>query len=92
MADECKTDILSPTSSIDNSELSLNEKWMKIALTHAKEALQNGEVPVGCIFMYNNEIIANGGNIVNETKNATRHAEMICIDTVLNWKGIHRQE
>lgn len=57
--------------------------WMKTALGFAEDALKQGEVPVGCIFIYNNEIIANGGNTVNETKNATRHAEMDCIDLVL---------
>ena len=59
--------------------------WMKIALGFAENALKNNEVPVGCIFVYDNEIIANGANTVNETKNATRHAEMNCIDTVLSW-------
>ena len=62
-----------------------DEKWMKTALTRAEEALERGEVPVGCIFVYEGEIIADGGNSVNETKNATRHAEMNCIDDVINW-------
>lgn len=60
-------------------------KWMNVSLKFAEEALRNGEVPVGCIFIYKNEIIANGVNSVNETKNATRHAEINCIDIVVNW-------
>ncbi|EMP39111.1 tRNA-specific adenosine deaminase 2, partial [Chelonia mydas] len=35
----------------------------------AKEALENGEVPVGCLMVYNNEILGKGRNEVNETKN-----------------------
>lgn len=65
--------------------------WMDIALQKAEESLRAGEVPVGCLFIYNNEIIATGNNTVNETRNATRHAEMNCIDQVLQFskeKGV----
>lgn len=68
-----------------STEESSFDSWMKTALDHAKQALERGEVPVGCIFIYENNVIANGGNTANETKNATRHAEMNCIDTVLEW-------
>lgn len=56
---------------------------MEQAFSYAREALANQEVPVGCIFVLNQEIVAVGRNEVNETKNATRHAEMICIDQVV---------
>uniref|UniRef100_A0A146KSV7 tRNA-specific adenosine deaminase 2 n=1 Tax=Lygus hesperus TaxID=30085 RepID=A0A146KSV7_LYGHE len=59
-----------------------NEKWMKVAIELAEKALAQGEVPVGCIFVRGEEIIAKGRNDVNRTRNATRHAEMICIDEV----------
>lgn len=59
--------------------------WMDIALQKAEESLKAGEVPVGCLFIYNNEIIAIGNNTVNETCNATRHAEINCIDQVLKF-------
>ncbi|XP_077990117.1 tRNA-specific adenosine deaminase 2-like [Glandiceps talaboti] len=61
------------------------QKWMQKSLDMGKEALSQGEVPVGCLMVYNNEIIGMGRNAVNETKNATRHAEMIAIDEVLEW-------
>lgn len=57
--------------------------WMDIALKKAAASLKVGEVPVGCLFIYNNEIIAESNNTVNETCNATRHAEINCIDQVL---------
>lgn len=56
---------------------------MEAAITNARQALANQEVPVGCVFIYRNEIVAEGANLVNDTKNATRHAELICIDKVL---------
>lgn len=59
--------------------------WMDIALQKAEESLRAGEVPVGCLFIYDNEIIATGNNTVNETCNATRHAEINCIDQVLKF-------
>ncbi|NXL42339.1 ADAT2 deaminase, partial [Podilymbus podiceps] len=55
------------------------------SVLQAKEALENGEVPVGCLLVYNGEVIGRGRNEVNETKNATRHAEMVVIDRVLDW-------
>ncbi|XP_034941272.1 tRNA-specific adenosine deaminase 2 [Chelonus insularis] len=60
-------------------------KWMEIALSKALDSLRAGEVPVGCLFIYQNEIIATGNNTVNETRNATRHAEINCIDDVLEF-------
>ncbi|CAH1117285.1 unnamed protein product [Phaedon cochleariae] len=67
-------------------DLSENEQlFMDKAFTYAKEALSAQEVPVGCIFVHNGEVIALGRNTVNETKNATRHAEMNCIDQVTNY-------
>lgn len=58
---------------------------MEDALINARKANEMGEVPVGCIFIYRDEIIAYGANLVNQTKNATRHAEFICIDQVLEY-------
>lgn len=59
--------------------------WMDVALQKANDSLKAGEVPVGCLFVYNNEVIATGNNSVNETRNATRHAEINCIDQVLEY-------
>lgn len=37
---------------------------------------------MGCIIIHGGKIIGKGRNEVNETKNATRHAEMVAIDQV----------
>ncbi|XP_030261747.1 tRNA-specific adenosine deaminase 2 [Sparus aurata] len=63
------------------------EKWMDSAFGMAKDALENGEVPVGCLMVYNDEVVGKGRNEVNETKNATRHAEMVALDQLLDWCG-----
>ncbi|XP_071997456.1 tRNA-specific adenosine deaminase 2 isoform X1 [Engystomops pustulosus] len=59
--------------------------WMDMAFQMAQDALDNGEVPVGCLMVHDKQIIGQGRNEVNETKNATRHAEMVAIDQVLDW-------
>ncbi|XP_055322039.1 tRNA-specific adenosine deaminase 2 [Sitodiplosis mosellana] len=61
------------------------DKFMNDALENGRMANEQKEVPVGCVFVYRNEIIAYGANLVNKTKNATRHAEFICIDQVFDY-------
>uniref|UniRef100_A0A8C1FXS5 CMP/dCMP-type deaminase domain-containing protein n=1 Tax=Cyprinus carpio TaxID=7962 RepID=A0A8C1FXS5_CYPCA len=60
-----KRDFLEPLES--DSEI---QTGMSKAFDVALEALENGEVPVGCQMVYN-EIIGKGRNEVNETKNVS---------------------
>lgn len=46
-----------------------DETYMMEALKQGEVALADGEVPVGCIFVYKNEIIATAANKTNETCN-----------------------
>ncbi|XP_030759420.1 tRNA-specific adenosine deaminase 2 [Sitophilus oryzae] len=73
------------TAESESSLSDIEKSFMEKAFCYAKEALQNQEVPVGCIFVYHNEVIAVGRNEVNQTKNATRHAEMVCVDQVVEY-------
>lgn len=66
------------------------ERFMEDALKNGRAANEQNEVPVGCVFVYQNEIIAYGANLVNKTKNATRHAELVCIDQVLEYCKQHQ--
>lgn len=67
------------------------ERFMEDALQQARIANDLKEVPVGCVFVRTTdsseepEIIARGCNLVNETKNATRHVEFICIDQAIEY-------
>ncbi|XP_061991738.1 tRNA-specific adenosine deaminase TAD2-like isoform X1 [Rosa rugosa] len=61
--------------------------FMDLALEQAKLALDSLEVPVGCVIVEDGKVIASGRNRTNETRNATRHAEMEAIDTLLEqWR------
>lgn len=58
-------------------------KWMREAMVMAEEALAHSEVPVGCVFVRQNSIIARARNRTNELRNASRHAELEAIDHIL---------
>ncbi len=57
--------------------------FMKAALEQAEKALEEAEVPVGCVFVLENAIIASGSNKTNVSLNATLHAEFVGIETIL---------
>ncbi|KAI7864230.1 cytidine deaminase-like protein [Spinellus fusiger] len=60
-----------------------DDRFMLEALDVAQEAYEHLEVPVGCVFVHNNTVLARGRNKPNETFNATRHAEIEAIDAIL---------
>ena len=66
------------------------EKYMKIALKQAEKALKYNEVPVGCVIVKKNKIIAKAYNQKEKTKNVTKHAEIIAISKACkktkNWR------
>ena len=57
-----------------------NELFMHEALALAKEAKAEGEVPVGCVIVRNDEIVGRGRNRRETGKNALAHAEIEAID------------
>ncbi|KAI0662870.1 cytidine deaminase-like protein [Cubamyces menziesii] len=65
------------------NEEDVHLKWMKCAMEMAEEALAAQEVPVGCVFVRDNKIIARARNRTNQLRNATRHAELEAIDEIL---------
>ncbi len=56
-----------------------HETWMKYALREAERALDQNEVPVGCIIVRDNKIIGKGYNQNVTLKDPTAHAEIIAI-------------
>lgn len=52
---------------------------MKQAMEEAQKAEAIGEVPIGAVIVYNDEIIARGHNRRESTQNPLTHAEMIAI-------------
>jgi len=56
-----------------------NIKYMKEAIKEAKKAYDIGEIPVGCVIVYNDKIIARGYNKREINNLALDHAEIIAI-------------
>ncbi|CAI5743160.1 unnamed protein product [Hyaloperonospora brassicae] len=59
-----------------------HERFMRAALQEGELALTRAEVPVGCVFVYQDAIIARASNRVNELCNATMHAEIVAIESI----------
>lgn len=61
------------------ARLTQQQKYMKEAIKQAKKAYQIGEVPIGCVIVYEDKIIARGYNRRNTDFNSLSHAEMNAI-------------
>ncbi len=55
------------------------EKYMKEAIRQAKRGLAIGEVPIGCVIVYQDKIIGRGYNRRKADKNTLSHAELNAI-------------
>jgi tRNA(adenine34) deaminase len=53
--------------------------FMDIALEEARAAAQRGEVPVGCVVVRGDEVVARAGNRTLADRDPTAHAEMLAI-------------
>lgn len=67
-----------------------DERFMLEALKEAWKAYQADEVPVGAVLVAKNRVIARGYNQVEMLRDATAHAEMLCLtagtEAVGNWR------
>ena len=56
-----------------------DEKWMREALAEAELAAKAGEIPVGAVMVRDGAVIARAHNLCEQQKDATAHAELLCI-------------
>ena len=54
--------------------------FMKEALKEAERAFELKEVPVGCVIVKDDEVIARAHNLVESLQNPLKHAELIAIE------------
>ena len=59
--------------------MTLDEKFMKAAIREARKAYALDEVPIGCVIVSDDKIIARGYNIRNTEGNTLAHAEISAI-------------
>ena len=69
-----------------------DERFMKEALKQAKKAIDNGDVPIGCVIVMDGKIIARGYNKRNAKKTTLAHAELIAIEKASKKVGDWRLE
>lgn len=65
-------------------------EWMRLALDLAREAAEEGEVPVGAVVVREGVVVGTGRNRREKNKNALAHAELEAIDaacrTLNGWR------
>ena len=56
-------------------------QFMEESFKYCEKAIENGEIPVGCIFVHNKtkKILYGSHNLTNKIKNANAHCEINCI-------------
>lgn len=72
--------------------MSDTEKYMRAAIIQAQKAAEIGEVPIGCVIVLEDKIIARGYNRRNTDKNTLAHAELIAIKKAARKLGDWRLE
>jgi tRNA(adenine34) deaminase len=70
--------------------LQTDQEFMQFALAEAQKAYDLGEVPIGAVLVFQNQIISSSYNQVESLKDATAHAEILCLkqgaEKLDNWR------
>lgn len=72
--------------------MTTEEKYMKEAIRQAKKAAALGEVPIGCVIVYEGTIIGRGYNRRMTDKTVLAHAEILAIRKACKKMGDWRLE
>lgn len=63
----------------------IHKMWMNYSLREAVIAYDKGEVPVGCVIVYKNKLIAKAHNQTETLKDPTAHSEILAITSAANY-------
>ena len=72
--------------------MTTDEKYMKEAIKQAKKAEKVGDVPIGCVIVHEDKIIARGYNKRNAKKTTLAHAELLAMAKASKYIGDWRLE
>ncbi|MDD2900014.1 MAG: tRNA adenosine(34) deaminase TadA [Desulfuromonadaceae bacterium] len=67
-----------------------HEQWMRHAIVEARKAQSKDEVPIGCVIVHKEKIIARGHNLRETTHDPAGHAELIAIRKAARKRGSWR--
>jgi len=65
----------------------IDERYMRQALQEALRAQDADEVPIGCVIVCQNQIIARGHNLTERLRDFTAHAEMQAFTSASEYLG-----
>jgi len=72
------------------SEPRADQRYMRMAIDQAMIAEEDGDVPIGCVVVYENRVIGKGYNQREKLQDPTAHAEMIALtaasEFIGNWR------
>lgn len=66
--------------------------YMKLAIEEAKKAEKIGEVPIGAVIVWNDQVISTAHNLRETTQDAVTHAEILAIQQACQKLGTWRLE
>lgn len=70
----------------------MRETYLREALIQARKACELDEVPIGCVVVKDNEVIASAHNLTETTADPTAHAEILAIRIASEVLGTWRLE
>ena len=70
--------------------LTTEERYMRMAIDQAYIAEENGDVPIGCVIVYENRVIAKAYNQREQLQDPTAHAEIIALTQAAEYIGSWR--
>jgi tRNA(adenine34) deaminase len=70
--------------------MAMHERWMRLAIAEAQQALAEDEVPIGAVIVRGEQVIASAHNQRETLRDPTAHAEMIAItqatESLSSWR------
>ena len=67
-------------STVTRGQFPKDEYYMRLALREAAQAAEHDDVPIGCVIVLGDEVIAAAGNERELRQSPTAHAEMLAIE------------
>lgn len=68
----------------------MDYKYIDLALVEAKKACEKGEIPIGAVVVYRDQVIGSAHNLKEELNCAIKHAEILAIEeankNMDNWR------
>lgn len=72
---------------MEYTQQEIDERFMRQAIQEALKAQDADEVPIGCVIVCNNQIIARGHNLTERLRDFTAHAEMQAFTSASEYLG-----